>query len=72
MEREDAERVMKHLEKALKELNVISEISTKIKDVGEGKKIRKALANVWSTCHLEIMFPIIRDYPELDPDRSPS
>lgn len=51
------------------DLNQLTLLSNKIENESEKKQLRKNLAEVMTQLHVEILLPIFKDYPDLDPDK---
>ena len=51
------------------DLNQLTLLSNKIENESEKKQFRKNLAEVMTQLHVEILLPIFKDYPDLDPDK---
>jgi len=69
MERAIAEDLMKILLSLDAPLNLATELTKRISDVEERKLIRRGLGEIGGHIFTEIMLPIIRQYPDLDPTK---
>jgi hypothetical protein len=72
MERQIAEELMVALNDLSFELAKISEITQKIKDNEDRVRFRLGLANIIGDLYTELMIPVLRQYPDLDPDKNSS
>jgi len=52
-----------------KPLNAATELTWGISDQKEQKTIRRGIAEITSRIYTDLMLPIIRQYPELDPEK---
>lgn len=50
-------------------LNEATVLTDQISDVEERKRVLRAIAEVNGTAYSELIRPILRQYPDLDPDR---
>jgi hypothetical protein len=50
-------------------LNDATELTAQISDLDERKAIRRAIAEITATAYSELLVPILRQYPDLDPER---
>ena len=72
MEKEIAKRLIE-LAVALDDpLNEATTLTSKISDIEERKAVRRAIAEITGAAYSELIRPILRQYPELDPDPSRS
>ena len=69
MEKETAKKIMVSLERFGEVLNGLAAEIEKIKDIEEKKKYRRGVGELMGRSYTDIMLPIIREYPELDPDK---
>jgi len=69
MERKIAEDLMAALITLGAECTKVSEITQKIQDNDERIKFRRGLGGIIGDVYTELMIPIIRQYPDLDPDK---
>ncbi len=60
---------MVSLERFGEVLNGLAAEIEKIKDIEEKKKYRRGVGELMGRSYTDIMLPIIREYPELDPDK---
>jgi len=70
MKRTTAERLMVHLEAIGNEMNAMTLELEEIADPVIKKEIKHALGTMMAY-HWEVMRPILRCHPELDPDQRP-
>jgi len=70
MDRNVAEKLMSELVALGEPLNAATTLTAQIVDEGERAAIRKVLGDLMSHVYLDLMRPIIRQYPDLDPDRT--
>jgi len=68
MEREIAKKIMAELERLGAAMNDVVSIIEDINDEKEKKKFRRELGDLMGKSFTNIMCPIIREYPDLDPD----
>ena len=57
---------MKKMDEVLEELGAVSH---EIEDEDERKKIRREIANVICESHLKITVEVVREFPDLHPDK---
>jgi hypothetical protein len=69
MERSRAEAIVKSLQVVEEHLNYLHGFSEGIESEAEKKKFRRHLGTVMATLNADILLPIVREYPELDPDK---
>jgi hypothetical protein len=69
MEKEIAQKIMLSLEALGEALNELAADIEKIKDIEEKKKYRRGVGELMTRSYTDIMRHIIREYPELDPDK---
>lgn len=69
MEREIAEKLMKVLEEFSEPFNRATELIAEISSQEEQRALRRGLAQSITTLDTQVMIPIIRQYPDLDPDK---
>ena len=69
MDRKTAELLMKELLALSRPLNSATAIVDKIADEEERNKLRREIGEVMGSLYANLMLPIIRQYPDLDPDR---
>lgn len=70
MDRNVAELLMKSLLALGKPLNDATVAADQIIDEDERKNFLKILGRFMGNIYTELMIPIIRQYPDLDPDKS--
>jgi len=69
MEKETAKKIMESLERLGDALNDLAADIENIKDIEEKKKYRRGVGELMGRSYTDIMSPIVREYPELDPDK---
>lgn len=69
MEKKVAEELIGALKHLDSEFMRISEITRKIQDKDEQVKFRQGLGQLVGDIYTELMIPILRQYPDLDPDK---
>ncbi len=69
MERVWAVKIVDAVQTVGTKLNSLHEISERIEDDVERKKFRAYLGEVMATISIEILMPIVSEYPDLDPDK---
>ena len=69
MERSDAEAMMKLLLKVGDHLNELEKFSDQLSLEEERKRFRRHLGEVMMHIGVDLMMPIIKKYPHLDPDK---
>lgn len=69
MDRAVAERLMKALLALDAPLNEAARLTETIADEGEQRAVRRAIGTVVAGIYAELMRPIIRQYPDLDPEK---
>jgi hypothetical protein len=69
MDRAAAEKLMTLYQKLNGSLNEAAEIIAAIPDAEEQKRLRRSLGEVMQSIWLELMRPIVRQHPDLDPDK---
>ena len=69
MEKEIAQKIMLSLEVLGEALNDLAADIEKIKDIEEKKKYRRGVGELMGRSYTDIMRRIIREYPDLDPDK---
>ena len=70
MERSVAEELMRALLALDGPLNRATELTGKIADLDERKAARRVIAEITSNVYTELIRPIVRQYPDLDPEGS--
>ena len=68
MERNIAERLMENLLALSEPINSATLLTMRMSDTTEQKDFRKGIAAVMSAVY-DLMMLIIREYPDLDPDK---
>jgi hypothetical protein len=71
MDRDVAEKLMRHYLAAGAALNEATSVIGTLADAEEQRRLRRPLGEVMESIYLELMRPIIKEHPEVDPDRSP-
>jgi hypothetical protein len=69
MEREIAEKLMNVLQRFSEPFNRATELISEISSQEEQRALRRGLAQSITILDTQVMLPIIRQYPDLDPDR---
>lgn len=69
MERNLSEEFIAALKLLDYEFSKISEITQKIQNEEERVKFRQGLGQIIGNVYTELMVPILRQYPDLDPDK---
>jgi soluble cytochrome b562 len=71
MEKTLALQIMQAIQAAESQVNILESLSEKITDDPERKAFRRHLAEVMIG-YVDIQMSIVRQYPDLDPDRKPA
>jgi hypothetical protein len=69
MEKAIAAKIMEAAHSLGKEINILDSLVSQLDSGGEKEAFVHALGNIMSVLTRDVMFRIIRDHPELDPDR---
>jgi CRISPR/Cas system endoribonuclease Cas6 (RAMP superfamily) len=69
MEKSDAEAMMKSLLMMGDHLNKLEEFSKQLSTTEEEKRFRRHLGEVMAGIYVDLMLPIIKKFPDLDPDK---
>ena len=69
MEKAVAARIMEAALSMGKEINKLDSIVSELGSGREKEELVQALSNIMSVLTRQIVFRIVRDHPELDPDR---
>jgi hypothetical protein len=69
MDRTVAERIMKELLALTDPLNSATEATTRITDKEEQASFRRSIGEIMNSVYAHLMRPIIKQYPDLDPDK---
>ncbi len=69
MDRQIAEQLMKSILDLSAPLNLATSLTAQIDDKELQAKMRKAIGEIMNTAYIDLMRPIVRQYPDLDPDR---
>lgn len=69
MDRQTAEDLMAALVELDGPFSKAAEVTLRIEDREERVKIREGLGGVIGRVYTEVMMPILKQYPDLDPDR---
>lgn len=51
-------------------LNDATELSAKIADAEERKAVRRAIGEITARAYTDLIRPIVRQYPDLDPEKA--
>jgi hypothetical protein len=70
MDRKVAEELMRTCLAISQPLNAATQLTDGIANGAERESVRRVIGNLMQTVHLELMRPIIRQYPDLDPDQT--
>ncbi len=70
MEKVIARKLVIELERLGNMMNDVALIIEEISDEQEKRKFRKGIAGVMGSLHTDIVHHIIREHPDLDPDRN--
>jgi hypothetical protein len=68
MERAIAEQLMQTFLTMSASLNSATTLIAKIQSKDDQESLRRAIGNVMQSVYIDLMRPIIREYPDLDPD----
>jgi hypothetical protein len=69
MDRSIAEELMQALLALDGPLNRATELTGKIADADERKAVRRVIAEVTARVYTDVIRPIVRQYPDLDPQK---
>lgn len=69
MDRITAEQLMRTLMVMNEQLNLATSHIGKINGKDEQESLRRAIGSVIQTIYIDLMRPVIKQYPDLDPDR---
>jgi hypothetical protein len=69
LDRATAEKLMALYQKLNGSLNEAAEVIGAIRDQEEQKRLRRPLGEVMQSVWLDLMQPIVRQHPDLDPDK---
>jgi hypothetical protein len=69
MDRITAEQLMRTLMVMNEQLNLATSHVGKINGKDEQESLRRAIGSVIQTIYIDLMRPVIKQYPDLDPDR---
>jgi hypothetical protein len=70
MERRVAELLMAQFLQLDGPLNSATQITDQIANDTERKQFRRGIGELMSRVYAELMLPIVREYPDLDPDKT--
>jgi hypothetical protein len=70
VERVIAEQLMRTFLAMNDPLNSATMIAGKIESKDEKESLRRAIGNVMQVIYIDLMRPLIKQYPDLDPDRT--
>lgn len=68
MNREIAQKLMTELEGLNQVTNRQADLIEMIADMDERRKFRRAIITVIGDVHAQLMFPVLRQFPDLEPD----
>jgi hypothetical protein len=68
MDRNLAERMVKAIDDLNQTMNALDSLSAEIADENESRKFRRTLGTIMAES-VGLLMPIIRQFPDLDPDR---
>jgi hypothetical protein len=68
MDKDIAKRLMEDLIALSDPINAATQLTKEIENIEEQKELRRGLARVMSEIY-DLMMPIIRQFPDLDPDK---
>ena len=69
MDRATAEKLMAIYQKLSEPLNEAAEVIGTLRDQEEQKRLRRPLGELMQAIWLDLMQPIVRQHPDLDPDK---
>ena len=69
MQKSVAESLMKEMLDIGEHLNAADQLVGKLDDVQELNNYKRAIGNLMGLMYTEVMVPIIKNYPDLDPDK---
>ena len=69
MDKQLAEQLMKKLHSLSVPFNDAAELIEQIPDEDEKKRFRRGLGELMGRAYTDLMIPILRQYPDLDPDK---
>jgi hypothetical protein len=69
LDRATAEKLMALYQKLNGSLNEAADVIGAIRDQEEQKRLRRPLGEVMQSVWLDLMQPIVRQHPDLDPDK---
>ena len=69
MDRAIAEQLMQKYLELSEPLNLATDLTDRIENKEEKELIRRGIGTVMAKIYIDLMRPIIRQYPDLDPDR---
>jgi len=70
MEKEIAKKLVIELERLGNMMNDVALIIEEISDEEEKRKFRRGIGGLMGKLYTDIMYPIIREHPDFDPDRN--
>ena len=70
MKRDLAEKIMREMMDIGEHLNAAGSLAEKIENKDECKNFKIPIGNIMGLIYTEIMIPIIKQHPGLDPDRA--
>jgi hypothetical protein len=69
LEKQTAEALMKSLGELSSSMNTVAADIERVEVVEQKLHLRKGIADMMGALYADLMRPIIREYPELDPDK---
>ena len=69
MDRDTAERIVKAIEDLTPGLNTLDVLSEQITDEEERREFRRKLGNIMILTGFDLLMPIVKQFPDLDPDK---
>ena len=69
MDRDTAERIVKAIEDLTPGLNTFDALSEQITDQEERREFRRKLGSIMTLAGFDLLIPIVKQFPDLDPDK---
>ncbi|MBL9036342.1 MAG: hypothetical protein JNN33_16380 [Rhodospirillaceae bacterium] len=69
MDRETGERIIKTLQAMTPAIDELDTLSHRIMDQEERRAYRRKLAELLSLVGYDLLMPVVKQFPDLDPDR---
>lgn len=69
MERDVAEQILNEFMALSQPLNAATEVATAIDEIDERNAVLRGIGDIMGRVYTDLMIPIIRQYPDLDPDK---